>query len=353
MFIRNAKIEDYNKIYELNLKHNLKIPDKNEWQKIWTRNPNFDFVEDKIGWVIEDKKNIKGFLGYIKKKYTDEEGNEYNGLISHNWVVDNDCRNMSLILLNKFFTDIKSDFYINSTASLEVAKVWEAFGAKKIPVDNIKSSLFIPINNEKISQIIFKNYLLKNFLSFFLKHFIKFKILSSKESNNYQIQITNKIDKELKELKYFFEEKNFIKEKSDYNWYQEILSKNNTFDFLKIYKDNIFVGHCLLITSNDTKLKKTYVGEIMINKDFRTDKDLYKIIIKKIFTYAKNLKSDLIQIKYLDEEVYKILKQIIFFKKNYNFCSFYYYSSDQRLILKLSKKKKWIISMLSGDSFLI
>ncbi len=352
MLIRDAKIEDYNQIYELNLKHNLRTPDKNEWQKIWTKNPNFDFTQDKIGWVIEDKKNIKGFLGYIKKKYIDEEGNEYDGLISHNWVVDNDCRNMSLILLNKFFNDIKSDFYINSTASLEVAKVWEAFGAKKIPVDNIKSSLFIPINIEKISQIVFKNYLLKNFLSTFLKYFIKFKILSLKTNNNYQIEITNKIDKELKEFKYIFEEKNFIKEKSEYDWYQEILSKNNTFEFLKIYKENIFVGHCLLITSNDTKLKKTYVSEIKICKNFRADKDLYKIVIKKIFAYAKNLKSDLIQIKYLDEEVYKILKKIIFLNKKYNFCSFYYYCSDQKLTLKLSKKK-WIISMLSGDTFLI
>ncbi len=352
MLIRDAKIEDYNQIYKLSLKHNLRTPDKNEWQKIWTKNPDFDFVEDKIGWVIEDKKIIKGFLGYIKKKYIDEEGNEYDGLISHNWVVDNDCRNMSLLLLNKFFTDIKSDFYINSTASSEVAKVWEAFGAKKIPVDNIKSSLFIPINNDKISQIVFKNYLLKNFFYIFLKYFTKFKILSSNTNNNYQIQITNKIDKELKEFQYFLEEKNFIREKSDYNWYQEILVKNNAFDFLKIYKGSTFVGHCLLITSNDTKLKKTYIGEIKINKNFRKDKNLYKIIIKKIFAYAKNLKSDLIQIKYLDEEVYKILKQIIFLNKNYNFCSFYYYSSDQKLILKLSKKK-WIISMLSGDSFLI
>ena len=352
MLIRDAKIDDYNQIYELNLKYNLRTLDKNEWQKIWTKNPNFDFAENKIGWVIEDNKNIKGFLGYIKKKYIDEEGNEYCGLVSHNWVVDDECRNMSLILLNKFFTDIKSDFYINSTASLEVAKVWEAFGAKKIPIDNIKSSLFIPINNEKLSQKIFKNYFLKHLLSFFFKYFTKFKILSLKINKNYQIKITNKIDEELKNFEYPLDEKNFIKEKNDYNWYQEILSKNNSFDFLKIYKDNIFVGHCLLITSSDTKLKKTYVAEIRISENYKTNKDLYKVILNEIFDYAKNLSSDLIQFKYQDEQVYKILKQIIFLNKKYDFCSFYYYCSDQKLMLKLSKKK-WIISMLSGDSFLV
>ena len=68
MQIRDAKIDDYNQIYDLNLKHNLRIPDKNEWEKYGPKNPNFDFREDRIGWVIEDKK-IKGFLGYIKKIY--------------------------------------------------------------------------------------------------------------------------------------------------------------------------------------------------------------------------------------------------------------------------------------------
>tara|TARA_X000000368_G_scaffold326794_1_gene263860 strand:- start:176 stop:415 length:240 start_codon:yes stop_codon:yes gene_type:complete len=67
MIIRDAQIEDYNQIYDLNLKHNLRTPQKKEWEKIWTKNPYFDFKEDKIGWVIEDKKKIKGFLGYIKK----------------------------------------------------------------------------------------------------------------------------------------------------------------------------------------------------------------------------------------------------------------------------------------------
>ena len=194
MFIRDAQINDYNQIYDLNLKHNLRIPQKKEWEKIWTKNPNFNFNEDKIGWVIEEKKKIKGFLGYIKKKYTDDEGNEYNGLVSHNWVVDDDCRNMSLILLNKFFTELKFDFYINSTANLEVAKVWEAFGAQKIPVDNIKSTLFIPINNMKVSKIILKNYLLSFIVSIFFKYFTKFKILFFKKNNNYQTQITNKIE---------------------------------------------------------------------------------------------------------------------------------------------------------------
>ena len=60
---------------------------------------------------------------------------------------------------------------------------------------------------------------------------------------------------------------------------------------------------------------------------------MYKVILKEIFDYAKNLRSDLIQFKYQDEEVYKILKQIIFLNKKYDFCSFYYYCSDQKLML--------------------
>jgi hypothetical protein len=352
MLIRDAQIDDYNQIHDLNLKHNLKTPHKKEWEKIWIKNPYFDLKEDKIGWVIEDKKKIKGFLGYIKKKYIDNDGNEYDGLVSHNWVVDNDCRNMSLVLLNRFFTELKFDFYINSTASFEVAKVWEAFGAKKISNNNIQSTLYIPINNEKVSERIFKNKFLKYLLSIFFKYFTKFKILSGKDNDQYKTHIVNKLDDEIVNFKVLDDEKHFIKEKINYDWYLEILSKDNNLDFLKIYKSNIFIGYCILITPKDSDFKKTYLADVRINKDCKLDKNFYEMIIKKIFIYSKNLNSDLIQIKYLDEKIFKILKQIIILNKNYDYCSFFYYSPDQNLISKLSKKK-WIISMLSGDSFLV
>ena len=67
MQIRDAKIDDYNQIYDLNLKHNLRIPDKNEWEKNMDPKSNFDFREDRIGWVIEDKKKNKRFFGLYKK----------------------------------------------------------------------------------------------------------------------------------------------------------------------------------------------------------------------------------------------------------------------------------------------
>ena len=38
MLIREAKLEDYSQIYSLNLKHNLNIPNKEEWTKIWNEN---------------------------------------------------------------------------------------------------------------------------------------------------------------------------------------------------------------------------------------------------------------------------------------------------------------------------
>tara|TARA_Y100000590_G_scaffold460809_1_gene621020 strand:+ start:965 stop:2023 length:1059 start_codon:yes stop_codon:yes gene_type:complete len=352
MLIREAKLEDYSQIYSLNLKHNLNIPNKEEWTKIWNENPDFNFDENIIGWVIEDKNKIKGFLGFIKKKYFDDEGNEFNSLISHNWVVDKDCRSLSLNLLNKFFNHKKFDFYINSTASFEVAKVWEALGAKKIPLKNIQSTLFVPINNEKISGIVFKNSVFKFIFTIIFKYFTKIKIISGKKNKKYNTEIVNKYDEEIKKFKQLNNETNYIQEKINYGWYIDILSKNCNVDFLKIRKDNILVGYCILITSKTSKLKKTYLAQIQIKNDYKFDKKLYNTIVKKIYLYSKDINSDLVEIKYIDEKIFNILKKIIIFNRNYKYCSFYYYSPDKNMISKLSKKK-WIISMFSGDSFLI
>jgi hypothetical protein len=352
MLIRDAIIEDYNQIRDLNLNHNLQILSKEQWIKIWNKNPYFNFNDDIIGWVIEDNKKIKGFLGCFKKKYIDDEGNEFNSLICHNWVVDIDCRSLSLNLLNKFFSYEGFDFYINSTASFEVAKVWEAFGAQKIPLNNIQSSLFIPINNEKVSKKIFSNKLLKFFLKKFFKYYTKFIILSGKKSPKYQVEIIDKYDDEIKKFENFNNNVSYLKEKINYDWYIDILSKDNHVNFLKIYKQEILVGFCVLITPKMSNFKKTYIAHVQINNDYKFDKILYKIIIKEIFIYSKNLNSDLIELKYIDENIFSLFKKILLFHRKYKHCSFYFYSHDKNTNLKLSKKN-WMISMLSGDSFLI
>ena len=103
MLIREATINDYNQINNLNLRNNLNLPDKEEWEKIWLNNPEYNFKDNSIGWVIEDRKKVRGFLGFIEKKYYNCKGVELNSLISHDWVVDKDYRHLSINLLNNFF----------------------------------------------------------------------------------------------------------------------------------------------------------------------------------------------------------------------------------------------------------
>ena len=45
-----------------------------------------------------------------------------------------------------------------------------------------------------------------------------------------------------------------------------------------------------------TNLKKTYLAQIKVKEDYLKDKNLYKLILKKIFIYSKNINSDLIEI---------------------------------------------------------
>jgi len=352
MLIREATIKDYNQINELSLRHNLNLPDEQEWTRLWLKNPEFNFDKNSIGWVLEDDKKIKGFLGFIKKKYYDDTDFQFNSLICHNWVVDKDYRSLSLGLLNKFFSQKNYDLFINSTASPEVSKVWEAFGAKKIPLNNIQSSLIVPINYKKVSNKIFKNNILKFFLNNFFKYFIKFKILSHKENLKYRVDFIENYDEQIENFDNSFRDKNFIQEKINYDWYISILNKKSKINFLKILKNENIIAYCVLLSSKNTNLKKTYLAQIKIKEDYLKDKNLYKLILKKIFIYSKNIDSDLIEIKYIDESIFKILKKIIIFNRNRKFCSFYYYSKDKNLISKLSKKK-WLVSMFSGDSFLV
>ena len=352
MLIRDATVNDYEQINNLNLRHNLNLPDKKEWGKIWLNNPEFIFKNDPIGWVIEDQKKIRGFLGFIKKKYSDHKGAELNSLIISDWVVDKDYRSLSLSLLSNFFNKKNYDLFINSTANLKASKVWEAFGAKKIPLNNIQSSLFIPINCRKVSNKIFRNIFLNFILYNFLKYFLKFRILSIKENSKYEIEYVKCYDNEIKNFDKSQKKKEHVQENLDYNWYISILEKKNKINFLKIFKENSLIAYCVLLSSKNKNFNKTYLAQIKIKDKYLNDNSIYEFIIKKIFIYSKYINTDLIEIKYIDENIFNFLKKIIMINKSKKYCSFYFYSKDKDLILKLSKEK-WLINMFSGDSFLI
>lgn len=170
MIIREAKFSDFGAIKQVcnrnNVKHSgssscIDNPGSEEdeydrFTRVWKQNPNWsEFRKVPIGWVMENASGkIVGTLSNVHSVY------ELNGVrlkagIASSWAVDPDYRGESLALISKFLFQKHVDLVINSTANLEAEKIFRAFKAQPVPVDNYDEVLFWIIDYPKfISQFL-------------------------------------------------------------------------------------------------------------------------------------------------------------------------------------------------------
>jgi len=152
MIVREAKYDDFEKVYPLLHKLNSSTLSKDDWQKLFVNNFNTD--ENFCGFVIEDNDKIQGFLGAIFSK-KDINGKEYKFCNSTSWIVEEKYRAKSLILLMKIHK-LKNYIFTNFTPSETVYPILKKIGYKDI--DNTKYLLKSKPNFSSKVKIITTNF---------------------------------------------------------------------------------------------------------------------------------------------------------------------------------------------------
>ena len=128
MKVREAKYNDFEKVYPLLHKLNSSSLSKNDWAKLFVN--NFDSDEGFCGFVIEDDEEIHGFLGAVFCK-REINGKKYKFCNSTSWIVEEKYRAKSLILLMKIHK-LKEYIFTNFTPSETVYPILKKFGYKDI-----------------------------------------------------------------------------------------------------------------------------------------------------------------------------------------------------------------------------
>lgn len=258
MTVREAKYGDFEKVYPLLHKLNSSTLLKNEWQKIFVNHFNTD--ENFCGFVIEDDIKIHGFLGAVFSKKM-IGGNEYKFCNTTSWIVDEEYRAKSLILLMKIHK-LKNYIFTNFTPSETVYPILKKLGYKDI--ENIKYLLKpkpVFLSKVKIITTGFENIL-----------------------NNYEIQIYN-------------QHKNF-------NLGFFIVKTGIDYCFVVYRKKKYFPAKLKKIIGNKINLQ---LAEI----EYVSNSDLFKENIKEIIFKASvkiKIASFAIYKKYLSDNITKTAK---------------------------------------------
>ena len=355
MRVREAKFKDFISISKLQSRHKLKSI-LNYKYKIST---NYLFFSKKnpMGWVLEDKGVIRGFVGNFVKKYSLR--NKYFFCSSINsLVVDKKYRQNTYLLLRRYFDQKKISFYLNSTPNDSTYKIWKKLGANEIPQSTIQKKLLYIL---KIENIINSYLLKKKFFvpSLIIKlitkiiNFIFFKSKNNKDNSNLDYVELNKFDSKVK----FFLKKNLDKNKlflcRDKLWFKMNYNKKDkkkSFIFLILRKKEI-VGLISLIENNNDSidLKRLEIADFIINEK---EKIFFGNIIKKIFLDTRFKRYDVIESQGFSEKKFNMLKNIFHLEIKLNSFPFLYKSNDEKINKILENNKIWDLSLIDGDNLI-
>lgn len=133
--VREAYLEDYQQISELECQYGLKVKSFEEWSHLWIGNPLYQKLcrDWPIGWVLEDReKRIVGSIENIPIPY-EFRGNRILVSTGRNLVVDSQYRSYSVLLLDYYFGQKSVDLFLEGGVSLEALHAFEKFQTSPVP----------------------------------------------------------------------------------------------------------------------------------------------------------------------------------------------------------------------------
>lgn len=332
------------------------------WERLWDNNPSYKEVEEEIfyGWVLEHHDKIVGFFGFFPRVYY-LNGKKISIMIATNWGILKPYRSFTSMLCDAFFLTSPNRIKLATTAIIPTGKIYERYGGKRFPDQELNHAFLIPFRLEKMIRfkfarlpwlysfakpvLLLSNYLLPS--SFQCRLFWKNRGLT-------EIKIEDLPDDfEAFWHEYLRQSKGFIASRGAevMKWVYADIKKENR-KRLFIYRspeNNNLLGYASLIiepVAKDPEIKRYKIGDILALTD-----EIKKQLIKQLISYAYHDNADLMEIHLVgtitrkDIPTYNILRTTPSFPV-------YYQTADKELDVFLSDRKNWNFTPYDGDTIL-
>ena len=138
--IREAVLEDAKKVAALQYKFGIAPDTEGDWKRLWVDNPA-KHSDNPIGWVLEEKDKVVGFLGNVSRSYVLGEV-KLKAMAARGWVVEPAFRNATVLLLSKYLNQKNVDILLNSSSNDKAYHVFDKMGSRTVPLDVYSKLLF-------------------------------------------------------------------------------------------------------------------------------------------------------------------------------------------------------------------
>lgn len=141
--VREATLDDYPQITDLESRHGLQTRGYEEWANLWTGNPVCEQLGNwPIGWVCEraDHKLV-GCITNVPLAY-EMGGRRLIAATSRSLVMEKPHGPYAFFLLGKFFAQTSVDLFLNTTVNANAETLQKFFRARRVPAGTWDRAIF-------------------------------------------------------------------------------------------------------------------------------------------------------------------------------------------------------------------
>jgi hypothetical protein len=129
--LRDAVIDDYERIVSLASRHQMPLEPFEYWKKLWLTNPAYT-DKTPIGWVLDHDNEIVGWFANVPLHYY-LCGDLLRAATPRSWVVDEPFRSHAVLLADAFFSQKDMDLAISTTGNEKSTPAFAALGGIPVP----------------------------------------------------------------------------------------------------------------------------------------------------------------------------------------------------------------------------
>lgn len=362
--VREASFNDFKEVEALEARYGLPSKTPEVRCHIWRDNPTI--LETKkpwpIGWVLEnDDKKVVGYYGSIPLTY-EMGGRKIFAAAGSSFVVDLPYRGYSVFLVKRFFGQKYADMLLMTTPSYEANRIYEAFKAKKIPINDYDVVRFWVVDYEKFvrSLLIKKKFPMHKIVSYpiamimqGLDLIIRKKRFIEEEGHivDFYSDFTDEFDLFWERLKKRFPNRVlYVRNKEHLCWHFKYPLINKS-AWLSVVKNNdeSIKAYAIFLRQDNKSIGLKRLRLI----DFQSLDDDQAILTSLISSGIKKCREQgmhLLEVVGFDGLKKKIIERCSPHRRRLPNWPFYYKTKERLLAQELSNSAIWDPSLLDGDS---
>jgi hypothetical protein len=364
--LREAQFSDFDAVAKLKLRWGLSSDSLENWNRLWRHNPALGSAERPIGWVLEARGQIVGYMGNIAQLYRYGD-RTLTAVTSHGLVVESAYRPASLSLVAAFYHQKFADLYLTTTAIESVGKIARMFKSDPLPQADYDTVLFWVLQPRSFADALMKKLALGPSFSRlgsvlaslgikadgFLR---RRKIGRGSPGLTVSESGVNEIGDEFRqlwELK-LREGSRLLAERSpaSLRWHFQIPGDRGASRVLCCRKGGELLGYAVVRNeppNEATGLRRSLVADLLVKQD---DPEVLNALLEAAFDQAKRAGSHALEVLGFPENLRKVCLQSRPYQRKYPACPFFYKASDPTLHRSLSDGRLWYASPFDGDTTL-